>query len=124
MVRLTRQQGVPVITVDGQVVLGFNRRRLEELLAKAPPSAPTLGAAVADAQRWAQMAGAYVGTVRPGSPAASAGLTSGDVIVEIGGRPVNSAAALQQIIARLRAGDHVSIVYLRAGQRAQRELRL
>ena len=34
MVRLTGQMGVPVILVDGQVVVGFDRARLEHLLSK------------------------------------------------------------------------------------------
>lgn len=34
MVRMTGQMGVPVIVVDGQVVVGFDRTRLEHLLAK------------------------------------------------------------------------------------------
>lgn len=35
MVRLSGQRGVPVIVVDGQVVVGFNRARLEELVGGA-----------------------------------------------------------------------------------------
>ena len=33
MVQKSGQLGVPVVEVDGQVVVGFNRKRLEELLA-------------------------------------------------------------------------------------------
>ena len=33
MVRLTGQMGVPVIAVDGEVVIGFDRASLEKLLA-------------------------------------------------------------------------------------------
>lgn len=33
MVRLSGQMGVPVIVVDGKVVIGFDKSRLEELLA-------------------------------------------------------------------------------------------
>ncbi len=32
MVRISGQQGVPVIQVDGKVVVGFNRPKLERLL--------------------------------------------------------------------------------------------
>ena len=35
MVRLTGQIGVPVILVNGEVVIGFNRSRLEQLLGNA-----------------------------------------------------------------------------------------
>ena len=34
MMKLTGQMGVPVITVDGQVIIGFDRAKLESLLAK------------------------------------------------------------------------------------------
>ena len=34
MVRLTGQMGVPVIVVDGKPIIGFDRPRLESLLAK------------------------------------------------------------------------------------------
>lgn len=33
LVRLTGQMSVPVIVVDGQIVLGFDKARLQELLA-------------------------------------------------------------------------------------------
>jgi glutaredoxin-like YruB-family protein len=32
MVKVSGQMGVPVIIVDGQIVVGFDRERLEELL--------------------------------------------------------------------------------------------
>jgi glutaredoxin 3 len=34
MVKLSKQMGVPVIVVDGQMVVGFNQQKLDELLAK------------------------------------------------------------------------------------------
>lgn len=35
MVRVSGQYGVPVITVDGQVVIGFDQAKLDRLLASA-----------------------------------------------------------------------------------------
>ena len=77
MIRLSGQQGVPVIAVDDQVVVGFNRPRLEQLLAQRASATPggrkSLGARVADAATIAlrrlgiPTSGAYVGGVRPGS---------------------------------------------------------
>lgn len=32
MINLTHQYGVPVIVIDGKIVLGFDRRRINELL--------------------------------------------------------------------------------------------
>jgi S1-C subfamily serine protease len=122
MIRLSGQRGVPVITIDDDVVVGFNRRRLEELLARKPTGKPRLGAAVADAAPRLQVEGAYVGRVRPDSPAAQAGLKAGDVIVELSGQPIQNATDLERVTGSLRAGERVTLVYVRQGQRAQGEL--
>jgi hypothetical protein len=34
MVKMSKQMGVPVITIDGEMVIGFNQERVDELLAK------------------------------------------------------------------------------------------
>lgn len=57
--------------------------------------------------------GIYVGGVNPGSAADKAGLKEGDVITHIGGVEVNSASALQEIVARNRPGDRISVTYIR-----------
>jgi S1-C subfamily serine protease len=124
MIRLSGQRGVPVITIDDDVVVGFNRRRLEELLAKRPTGKPRLGAAVADAAPRLQVEGAYVGRVRPDSPAAQAGLKAGDVIVELGGQPIQNATDLERVTGSLGTGGRVTLVYVRRGQRAREELSL
>ena len=49
MVRHTGQQGVPVIAIDGQYIVGFDRPRIERALASAAPGRPSLGASIADA---------------------------------------------------------------------------
>ncbi len=122
MVRLSGQQGVPVITVDDQVVVGFDRRRLEQLLAQAPARGVRLGAAVADALPRAQIKGAYVGKVKPGSPAERAGLRNGDVITSLGGQPVRKAADLERIVSSLHPGTQLAATYVRAGKKVQTEL--
>jgi len=122
MIRLSGQRGVPVITIDDNVVVGFNRRRLEELLSKKSAGKPRLGAAVADAGPRLQVKGAYVGRVRPDSPAARAGLKAGDVIVELNGQPIRSATDLERVTGSLRTGEQVTLVYVRRGQRIHSEL--
>lgn len=124
MVRRTGQAGVPVIVVDDEVVVGFNRPRLEQLLAAAGARRPALGLRVADARAQAakrpllaSVDGAYVGAVAPGSPAAQAGVQVGDVIVAVDGRPISSAAELQQAVSR--AGHRVTLTLLRQGQTRQ-----
>src|SRR4030095_3908130 len=80
------QRGVPVIMVDGHMVVGFDRAQLERLLARAPPEPgierPRLGASIADAAHHAPPGsppGAFIGRIRPRSLAARAGLQPGDI---------------------------------------------
>jgi S1-C subfamily serine protease len=124
MIRLSGQQGVPVITIGDQVVVGFDRRRLEELLATAAMSKVELGAAVADAASRVQTDGAYVGRVKPGSLAEKAGLKARDVIVELDGQTVRNSADLARIMASLRLGTKLKLIFMRHGQRVETELSL
>jgi S1-C subfamily serine protease len=124
MVRLSRQQGVPVITIDNEVIVGFDRRRIEEILSTKAARGPRIGAAVADAYPRMQVEGAYVGRVRPGSPAAQAGLTAGDVIVELDRQPVRNAADLERVAQSVRAHGRIRLMYLRQGRVTQTELPL
>jgi putative serine protease PepD len=54
--------------------------------------------------------------VRPGTPAASAGLQAGDVITSIDSRSVRSASELSSAIDAKKPGDRVTLTYLRSGQ--------
>ena len=122
MIRLSGQQGVPVITIDEEVVVGFDRRRLEELLTQGAAAKVELGAAVADAASRVQMEGAYVGRVKRGSLADKAGLKARDVIVELNGQAVRNSADLARIISGLRPGARPKLTYMCQGQRMQAEL--
>ena len=122
MVRVSGQQGVPVVTVDGQAVIGFNQPRLMQLLGQARRPKPKLGAAIADAasqarkRRGIPTSGAYVGRVHPGSPAERAGLRKGDVIVALGGQPVSCADDVHRLVRELPQGRDVSLSYVRDSQ--------
>ena len=60
--------------------------------------------------------GVRVEQVRPGTPAARAGLQAGDVITTIGGKAVRSASDLSSAIDAKKPGDRVSLTYTRSGQ--------
>jgi serine protease Do len=60
-------------------------------------------------------AGAIVAQVTPGSPAASAGLKNGDVIVKLNGNMIANGSELQLKIAQLTPGTDVSLGILRNG---------
>jgi glutaredoxin 3 len=129
MVRRSGQQGVPVITTDDEVILGFDQARLARLAEKyAGPKRPPLGLLAADVEQYlskhpeaadsipAGTKGVYVGEVRSGSVAEQSGLQRGDVIQSIAGKRVRNMAALDQLISTLKAGESVSVRYLRSGE--------
>jgi S1-C subfamily serine protease len=130
MVRESGQQGVPVITVDGQVVVGFNQPRLRQLLEQARKAKPKLGASIADASTQVRKhpgipgSGAYVGRVRPGSPAERAGLRMGDVIVALGGQQVVQAKDVHRLVQEMPKGRDLSLTFVRAGQEQDALIRL
>lgn len=126
MISKSGQTGVPVTIIDGEVVVGFNRARIEQLLAKGPQGPrPRLGLQIADAktaQPGTATSGAYVGRVAPGSPGERAGLKQGDIINQINSRPVHSAHDLEDALAALPVGTRAVLGLLRGGQPLSVEL--
>ena len=129
IVRLTGQMGVPVIVIDGEVVIGFDRARLEPLLAKGGDGQhPRFGLKVADASRVAQkigavpVFGALVGAVAPSSLGERAGIQRGDIITEINMRPIRNADDLEQALANLGPGGRATILLLRQGKTLKAEI--
>ncbi len=128
MVRVSGQQGVPVTVIDGQAIVGFDRPRLDYILAQI--HRPKLGAAVADAAdmaakgRCESASGAYVGKVTPSGAAERAGLKVGDVIVSLADQPIRTAADLQYLIGKLQIGRAVTVNYIRGDAQRSAILRL
>ncbi|TMB53451.1 MAG: PDZ domain-containing protein [Deltaproteobacteria bacterium] len=67
-------------------------------------------------QTLGRRAGVEVVEVVDGSPAAGAGLRRGDVIVELGGEPVEGVGDLQRLMAAELIGRSVAIRVLRGGE--------
>jgi serine protease Do len=63
--------------------------------------------------------GALVNVVGRGSPAEAAGLRPNDVIVEVGGRPVESYRRLPTLVTLLRPGEKTKVVFVRQGKRQE-----
>jgi glutaredoxin 3 len=129
MVQQTGQMGVPVIVIDGEVVLGFNRARLEQLLAgRTHTGRPSFGLSIADASKIAwkygktPVFGAFVGKVAPASPGARAGLRSGDVVTEVNMHPVHDADDLEHALASLHPGSRVTILFTRDDENLKSEV--
>ena len=60
--------------------------------------------------------GVQITDVATGSPAARAGLQSGDVVTAIDGNNVKTAAALSSAIQAKSSGDQISVTYTRDGK--------
>lgn len=70
------------------------------------------------------MEGIYVAKVTEESAAEEAGMKEGDVITAIDGKPVNKMAELQEVLAKKRPGDKVSVTYLRDKKKATKTITL
>ncbi|QAY69927.1 S1C family serine protease [Xylanimonas protaetiae] len=68
--------------------------------------------------------GGQVMNVVAGSPAAAAGLQTGDVIVAIGDQPVNGASALTGFVREHQAGQKVTLTVVRDGKAIQVDVTL
>jgi S1-C subfamily serine protease len=110
--RRTGQMGVPVIADAQEAIVGFDLPRLQRMAARHKPIG--LGLRVKETE---DGAGAYVGSVRPDSPAARAGIEPGDVVEELSGVPVRTVADLERIGARRRPGQPTSVTVCRGGER-------
>jgi S1-C subfamily serine protease len=63
--------------------------------------------------------GALVTNLEPNSPAESAGLKRGDLVLRVNGRRISNPAALEYRLAVLGVGKEARLVVLRRGQRFQ-----
>ena len=60
--------------------------------------------------------GAIIAGVMRGGPADQAGVKPGDVLLEIGGKPVSDSPGMLNLIAQLKPGEKASLTLLRAGK--------
>ncbi len=128
LVRSTGQMGVPVTIINGQVVVGFDRGRLEQLLTRTETrQRPSFGASIADASKITAKQGsgitlgAYIGRIRPGSVAERLGLVPGDIITELNMKRIANAGDLETALCNLNRGSRFSLVFLRDNERMTTE---
>ena len=111
MVRRTQQRGVPVIADEQEAIIGFDVRRLELMATRNKAAAPRLGLRVRDTAD----GGVEVSLVHPDTVGAQRGVQPGDVVIALGGRPIQNGADLEQAWKAL-AGRASSVTVRRAGQ--------
>lgn len=117
--------GVPVLVIGGQVVVGFDRDRIQQLLSTDKIH---FGLKVADADRIAQkqgaipVFGAVIGEVARGSLGEKAGLKPGDIITEISGHRIANAADVQKALGELKPGSIMTVRFLRGGENRKSEI--
>jgi serine protease Do len=81
--------------------------------ANAPVPRSYLGVSLQDSQN---AGGAVIAELANGSPASTAGLRGGDLIVEFDGKPVRSPNQLAEIVAGTPVGRTVKLKFVRNGQ--------
>ena len=128
LVRSTGQMGVPVTIINTKAVIGFDRARLEQLLAQSQVGQrPTFGASIADASKVTAKQGsgitlgAYVGRVRPGSVSERIGLAPGDIITELNLQRIANADDMERALTNLNRGSRFSLVFLRGNRTSTAE---
>lgn len=68
--------------------------------------------------------GALVSQVLEGSPAADAGLNTGDVIIEYDGEEISYSSELPQLVGRTKVGENVELVVMRHGKEKALKLKI
>ena len=116
-----------IIMDNGQVTPAFSYNAAwSNLSSKTPSLAPFLGvnyldlslvktpAMISDKGAWL-FPSATEPAVLKGSPAELAGLRAGDVITWVNNQPIDASNDLADLISAYRAGDTVTLTYVRAG---------
>ena len=102
----------------GNVGIGFAipsstvKTVVEQLRETGTVSHAYLGVSTGDASG----AGAQVGAVTSGSPAAAGGLAPGDIITSFGGKSVDDSSALSSLVDEYKPGDSVEVKVSRNNQ--------
>ena len=120
--------GGPLLNAEGEVI-GVNSQSRGEGLGFAVP-VDTVKNVVPKLRRDGEVRRAYLGVsttevrrgarveqITDGGPADDAGVRRGDVIAEVGGRPVRSPEGVARAVARRRPGQAVELVVVRGERR-------
>lgn len=122
----SRGEGAGSIGIGFAIPSAMVRAVSQSLLSHGRPvrswfgaSGDTVSAEMADSLGLDHPYGAIIADVYAGSPAATAGLKTGDVVVAIDGREVEDVAALRYRLATVPVGDTAKLTVLRRGERIE-----
>ncbi|TGD96059.1 Do family serine endopeptidase [Methylobacterium nonmethylotrophicum] len=101
----TVQAVVDQLRADGKVARGYLGLQIQPVTKD-----------IADGLGLDKARGALVTSAQDGTPAAKAGLKSGDVVQAVNGDPVSDARELSRRIAAMKPGTRVDLAYLRGGK--------
>lgn len=85
------------------------------------PNRPMLGVTLGDP---GESGGVVLSDVMEGSPAAKAGLQSGDVVLSVNGKKTDSAGQLIKVVSGFKPGKTVTVALTRNGERQEVEVKL
>jgi serine protease Do len=109
----TVQSVVTELERDGKVTRGYLGVQIQSLSKE-----------LADGLGLSTDKGALIDAAQDGTPAASAGLTAGDVITAVNGEAVSDARELSRKIAAVKPGSKVELTYLRDGKQQTASVQL
>lgn len=112
----------------GSIGLGFaipineGKQVADELIRAGKVQHAYLGVSLSDdsvALDGAQREAAVIRSINPGTPAANAGIRSGDAVIAINGRPTASADSLIGTIRAIKPGTQITLTIVRDGKSQQ-----
>jgi len=110
------------IGIGFAVPINMARRVMDQLIRYGQVKRGRIGVEIQDltpelaqTMNTTQTIGAVIRRVDPGSPAARAGLRSGDLVVAVDGIPVRSGTQLRNTIGLSRIGEQVALTVVRRG---------
>lgn len=112
--------GASIDNIGFAIPINSIRNIVESIIEKGYISKPYMGVTVSDVSTESQMyglpKGAAIYSVVEGGPAEKAGLQTGDIITEAGGRDITCREDLVNAVSAMKAGDELTVTVYRQGQ--------
>ena len=113
---------IPVTIVEK--IIGDLKKYGEVQRAFIGVSIRSVDANLADELNIEKIEGVYVAGVNSGGAAEEGGIKTGDIILDVAGKVVNSSAELQEQVSKYHPGDEIGVLIKRDGERKQIDITL